>query len=142
MPNQEEQFEEQLAEEKAKDRKLPAKEKAKPKAPAFLRKNPIIKLLIPSLAEIGSGGLLPGNIGLVVWAYIDEKKAGKTPNIAEYLIVGVPAGVVDSINLLGLTGVLSIFSSSISIPCLALLWFWRLNKGIKKPLETKGKTKT
>lgn len=133
MPDtNEEQYAAQLAESKARDREKP--EKAETKALGALGKllkNPIIKLLIPTVAEIGSGGLLPGNLGLVIWTYLDEKKAGQSPNIAEYLIVGIPAAAVDGINLLGLSGVLLIFSWSISVPCLGLLWFWKLYKGIK-----------
>lgn len=149
--NQEEGFQNQLSEERASDRmaepktKKPGIEKtgALRTALKFL-KNPLAKPLITSLGEIGTGGILPGCTGYVVWTYIEEKKTGNpgNPNIAEYLTVGIPAVVVDVIGLLGLTGVLLIFSYAITVPCLGLLIFWGIHKHGLKSATASKKLKT
>lgn len=140
--NQEEAFRDQLAEGIAKDNKTKTKSPPAKKAGALrkLLKNPLVKLLIPFLGEAGSGGILPCWTAYVIYTYFEQKKAGANPNIAEYLIVGSFAGVVDIIGLFGLTGVLLILSYSVSLPCVVLLWIWRINKrGIKSAMPAKAK---
>ncbi len=136
----EETYATQLAESRAQSKS----EKTAPEKAGFLKtlfKNPFVKLLIPTLGEIGSGGILPGNTGIVLWAYAEEKKSGN-PNIAEYLVVGGLAATADAIGVLSLTGVLLILSYAVTLPCLGLLWFWRLHKHInKKFAPTKIKPK-
>jgi len=138
--NQEEIFEAQLAEERAqaKQTKVPKTSSKKTGALKTILKNPFIKFLVPFLGEIGSGGILPGCTGYVIWTYVEEKKSGN-PNIAEYLIVGGLAGTADVIGLLGLTGFLLILSYAITVPCLASLFVWRIYKhGLKSALPTKN----
>ncbi len=141
--NQEEAFRDQLAEgiaedrqEKAETQKAPAK---KAGALKTMLKNPLIKLLIPFLGEAGSGGILPCWTAYVIYTYFEQKKAGANPNIAEYLIIGSLAGAVDIIGLFGLTGVLLILSYGVSLPCVVLLWIWRISKrGIKSAVPAKA----
>ncbi len=144
--NQEEVFRDQLAERVAKDRNEETKtSKAPAKKTGALRKllkNPAAKLLIPFLGEAGSGGILPCWTGYVVYTYFEQKKSANPsgPNIAEYLIVGSLAGAVDIIGLFGLTGVLLVLSYSVSLPCVVLLWIWRINKhGMKSAMPAKTK---
>jgi len=99
----------------------------------------IIPFIIPFLAEGLSGGMLPGNTGFVFWSYLEEKKAGKTPNLGEYVTVGTLAIAADGA---GVITALSIFliplSYAISIPCLAILFTWRIFKhGFKGPKPIK-----
>jgi len=103
-------------------------------------KNPIFKLLIPFGLEVGTGGILPAWTGYVVWSWIEEKKSGASPNIAEYMMVGTLAVAADAFGLLGLSGILLILSFSITLPCLGLLWFWRIMKS-PKPTKVKSKIK-
>lgn len=144
--NQEEVFRDQLAEGIANDRKEETKaSKAPAKKAGTLRKflkNPIAKLLIPFIGEAGSGGILPCWTAYVVYTYFEQKKSANPtgPNIAEYLIVGSFAGVVDIIGLFGLTGVLLVLSYGVSLPFVILLWIWRINKhGIKSAMPAKAK---
>lgn len=141
--NQEEAFETQLAEQRAEKKETkPKKIKKKVKALEKILKNPLVQLIVPSLADLGTAGLFPGWTGIVVWTYISEKKAGKNPNIAEYLIVGIPAGTVDALEYLNLTGVLYILTIFlITIPCLLALWTWRIYKHVTGVKTTKPKKK-
>ncbi len=100
----------------------------------------LVPFIIPFLAEGVSGGILPGNTGFVLWTYREEKKAGKAPNLGEYLAVGIPAVAVDAIGLLSLTGVFLIFSYAITGPCLGALFIWRIFRhGFKGPKPIKIK---
>lgn len=92
-------------------------------------KNPIFKLLIPLGLEIVPGtGLLPSWTLYVLYTYHEEKKAGLTPNIAEYLIVGGAAATSDTIDALNLTGFGMIIGKGIDIPTVGFLYIWRINK--------------
>lgn len=139
--NQEETQQAQLAEERAETPTKEVKNPAKTKRAGSLRallKNPFIKLLFPFLGELASGGILPCWTVYIVYSYYEERKSGASPNLAEYLIVGGLAGTVDIMGLLGLTGVLLILSLAISVPCLCLLWVWRIHKhGLKSAMPTK-----
>lgn len=145
--NQEEVFRsQQLAEERAGPRKTEVK-KTKPKKGGALKallKSPIVKLLFPTLGEVGSGGILPCQTAYIIYTYHEEKKSGNpgNPNLAEYLMIGGLAAIVDVVGLLGLTGFLLILSLGVTIPCLILIWFWRLNKHGKKSATPTKKLKT
>lgn len=138
-----EDFEIQLAEERAKAKPEKVKEK-KPGALKTLLKNPLVQLLIPSIAEIGTGGLAPGWTIYVIWAYSQTKKAGGSPNIAEYLMIGGLAATVDIVQIfVDLTGFGVIISEILILPCLILLWAWRISKfGIKSAMPGKKPPKT
>ncbi len=149
MNGEEEKFATEINQDRAADKETktekPEAEKTK-KDKLFdllktLSRNPLVQLLIPSLADVFTGGLIPGWLGIVLWTYISEKKAGRNPNIAEFLVVGVPAGTVDAIEYLNLTGVLYLLTLPISLSCLVALWSWRFYKHInKKPIPiTKSK---
>lgn len=106
---------------------------------AIKTKNPFSKnsafkkfeILIPLGGEAVSGGILPCCTGYVIYAYRKEKKSGGSPNLAEYLVFGGLSAGADAIGLLGLTGVLLILSYGVTVPCLGLLWLWRIYKGAK-----------
>ena len=92
-------------------------------------KNPIFKLLIPLGVEIIPGtGLLPSWLLYVLYTYHEEKKAGLSPNIAEYIIVGGAAATSDTIDVLNLTGFGMIIGKGIDIPTVGFLYIWRINK--------------
>ena len=62
-----------------------------------LWKNPFARLSIFSLGEIVPfSGLFPFQTWAVYDVWKQEKKAGKTPNIAEYLTIGIPVGFFSS----------------------------------------------
>lgn len=106
-----------------------------------LWKNPLVKFSILFLGEGGTGGAFPGCVAHVILTYVEEKETGKTPNIAEYITVGIPAAAVDGVGaFLSLTVIFSPLSYAITIPFLGLLLFWRLTKGMK-PVKKKLKTK-
>lgn len=116
--------------------------KATPKKAGALKtilKNPIFKLLIPLGVEIPPGtGLLPSWTLYVLYTYHEEKKAGLTPNIAEYLIVGGAAATSDAIDALNLTGFGMIIGKGIDIPTVGFLYIWRINKhGLMSAMSTK-----
>jgi len=127
--NQEEAFEDQLNEERA----VRAEKAEKRKAKAL--NNPLLQWLVPILAEVLTGGIAPGWTAFVLWNYIVEKAGGKTPNLAEYLIIGIPAIVVDALQIFfDLTGFLLILSYAIIGPCLVFLYLWKFHKvGLKAP---------
>lgn len=106
-------------------------------------KSPLTKPMVTFLGEAGSGGILPGCTGYVFWTYIEEKKSGKSTNIAEYLTIGIPAVAADAAGIIG--GISVIFlplSYAISIPCIGLLIFWGFHKhGLKGIKPTKIKSK-
>lgn len=127
--NHEEAYESQLAEERAKEK--PAK--AKPKKVGALKsllKNPLVQFLIPGLGETLTGGILPGWTAFVIWTYFSEKKAGNSPNLAEYITVGILAIAADLFDILALTGVLLIFTFPVTLSCGLALGVWRFYKHI------------
>lgn len=133
MTNNEDAYKHKLSADRAADEKIEKKpKKPKPKKAGALKtvlKNPIFKLLIPLGAEIIPGtGLLPSWTLYVLYTYHEEKKAGLTPNIAEYLIVGGAAATSDAIDVLNLTGFGMIIGKGIDIPTVGFLYIWRINK--------------
>ncbi len=110
-----------------------------------LLKSPFVRLSIFSLGEaIPFSGLLPFQTLAVYDIWRQEKKAGKTPNIAEYLTIGIPVGIADMVAIIPtLTGFGIPLAKAITLPCLGLIWAWRLYKhttGVK-PTKTKIKLK-
>jgi len=134
MTNNEDAYKHKLSADRATDEKIEKEKpkKAKPKKAGTLKtvlKNPIFKLLIPLGTEIIPGtGLLPSWLLYVVYTYHEEKKAGLTPNIAEYIIVGGAAATSDTIDVLNLTGFGMIIGKGIDIPTVGFLYIWRINK--------------
>ncbi len=142
--NNEEAYGNQLNEDRAQTKGKQEGTGVKPKLSGTLVTllKRFLPFLVPAFAETVSGGILPGNLGFVVWTYFDEKKADKSPNIAEFLLMGLIAGGVDAIGLLGLTGVLLILSYAAQAPGLILLFFWRIYKhGFNGPEPSKMKSK-
>ena len=142
--NQADVFEAQLVQKRTEDARIKKPKKTKSKKTGLLKKllkNPLAKPLTTSLVEVLTGGIGPGCTGYVAWTYVEEKKSGKTPNIAEYITVGILASTADSMGLLGLTGVLLFLSYAITLPCLGLLIFWGIHKhGIKGAMSSKNKS--
>lgn len=132
MTNNKDAYKAELAEGIAQDNQKVKQKKAKPKKAGILKtvlKNPIFKLLIPLGAEIIPGtGLLPSWTLYVLYTYHEEKKAGLTPNIAEYIIVGGAAATSDAIDVLNLTGFGMVIGKGIDIPTVGFLYIWRINK--------------
>jgi len=133
MTNNEDAYKHKLSADRAADKKIEKEsKKAKPKKTGALKavlKNPIFKLLIPLGAEIIPGtGLLPSWLLYVLYTYHEEKKAGLSPNIAEYIIVGGAAATSDAIDALNLTGFGMIIGKGIDIPTVGFLYIWRINK--------------
>jgi hypothetical protein len=143
--NQEETFTDQLNEVRAAQaEKAERRGKAVEETKGILSKllnNPLLQWLIPILAEVLTGGIAPGWTAFVLWNYITEKAGGKTPNLAEYLIIGIPAVIVDAFQILfTLSGLLSILSYAIILPCLFFLYLWKFHKvGLKGLGPTKAK---
>ena len=106
-------------------------------------RNPFGRLSGFSLAEIIPGsGLLPWQTIAVYDVWRQEKKAGKSPNIAEYLTIIIPVAIVDIVTIfITLTGVGIILSKAITIPCLGVIWSWRTYKQITGVKTTKLKIK-
>jgi hypothetical protein len=125
----------ELARDRARDKKKP-KPKAKPKKAGALKtvlKNPIFKLLIPFGVEVTPlGGMLPSWTFYVIYTYFEEKKAGLSPNIAVFLIVGGAAVAVDAIDLIEPTGFGMIIAKGIDIPTMGFLLAWRMLGKTKK----------
>lgn len=109
-----------------------------------LWKNPFARLSIFSLGEAAPWvGIGPWQTIAVYDVWKQEKKAGKTPNIAEYLTIGIPVAIVDGIGaVLSLTGFGMPLAKTITIPCLILIWAWRFYKHTTGVKLTKTKTKT
>lgn len=137
MTNNEDAYKAELAEGRAATTKkemgkMVRKRMKKAKKTGVLKavlKNPIFKLLIPLGVEIIPGtGLLPSWILYVLYTYHEEKKAGLSPNIAEYIIVGGAAATSDIIDTLNLTGFGMIIGKGIDIPTVGFLYIWRINK--------------
>lgn len=108
-----------------------------------LLKNPFARLGIFSLGEVlPLSGIAPWQTIAVYDIWKQEKKAGKTPNIAEYLTIGIPVAIVDGIGaVLSLTGFGIPLAKAITIPCLILIWAWRLYKHTTGVKLTKTKIK-
>jgi len=101
-------------------------------------KGSFFKIIIPFLGEMSPFGILPCWTGFVYYVFREEKKAGKSPNIAEYMVVGGLAAGVDTIDWLDLTGFGMIISRAIDIPALLFLGFWRIKKqGLKSVIKAK-----
>jgi len=143
--NQEETFADQLNEERAtRAEKAEKRKETAEGTKGTLSKalnNPFLQWLVPILAEVLTGGIAPGWSAFVLWNYINEKAGRKTPNLAEYLIVGILAVVVDAFQILfTLSGLLLILSYAIIGPCLFFLYFWKIHKvGLKAPGPVKAK---
>ncbi len=140
----EDELQAQLAEERAEDRKIKTKE-TKTEKTGFLKgllKNPLVQLSCFGLLEASPAGILPGWIGFVIVTFFQEKKAGLSPNIAIYMIVGSAAAIVDAINVFDLTGFGLFLSRALGAPFFCLLIFWRLNKqGLSSAMSTKPRVK-
>ncbi len=108
-----------------------------------LRKNPFSRLTIFSLlGAVPFSGIAPWQTIAVYDVWKQEKKAGKTPNIAEYLTIGIPIAIVDGIGaILSITGFGMPLAKAITIPCLILIWAWRLYKHTTGIKLTKTKIK-
>ena len=141
MATEERQYESELNQERLSPKKN--KVEAKTKRPGALKKlwkNPFAKLSIFSLGElIPFLGILPFQIGFVFSTWREEKKSGKSPNIAEYMVIGTIASAVDIIGaLFELTGAGVILGKAIAFPGLCLLFLWRLNKhGLHSTMSSK-----
>jgi len=130
----------QLAESRAKEGGVkPEEGKTKKAGPlGKILKNPLIQFLFPSLAEVLSGGILPGWTAFVIWTYFSEKKSGSSPNLAEYITVGTLAVAADALDTLALTGVLLLLTYPITLSCGLALGVWRFYKhGTKSAMPTK-----
>lgn len=141
MNKQEKFYEAQLAEERteAKKSKIKIKHKKIPSSKKRLLNKSFIKLLIPFLAELSPLGMLPSWSIFVIYTWREEKKNIKrSPNLAEYLIIGGFAVVADILDFLDLTGFGAIIARAIDWPILAMLWIWRVSKrGLKPGLTRK-----
>ena len=122
-------FAAQLAESRAKKGEIKPEKKEIKKTGLLGKvfKNPLVQFLIPSLGETLTGGILPGWTGFVIWTYFGEKKSG-SPNLAEYITVGILAIAADALDLLALTGVLLLLTFPITLSCGFILGAWRFYK--------------
>lgn len=149
MTNNEESYAAELAEDRAvttkkemRERvgKRMAKARKTKKAGPAVTKNPLFKLLIPTIVEISPFGMLPSWTLYVLYTFHEEKKAGLSPNIAEYMIVGGAALTSDVIDILDLTGFGAIIARGIDIPTVLFLYIWRINKhGLASAMPSKKK---
>ena len=130
----------QLAESRAKERWVkPSTTKKKGGLLGKILKNPLVQFIFPSLGETLSGGILPGWTGFVIWTYFGEKKSG-SPNLAEYITVGILAIAADALDLLALTGVLLLLTFPITLSCGFILGAWRFYKHGTKSAAPKIKS--
>lgn len=105
-------------------------------------RNPFGRLAGFSLAEIIPGsGLLPWQTIAVYDVWKQEKKAGKSPNIAEYLTIMLPVAIVDIVCIfISLTGYGILLAKAITFPFLGIIWTWRVYKhisGVRIPKKPK-----
>ena len=132
----------QLAESRAEGSRIKPEKKETKKTGLLGKvfKNPLVQFLIPSLGETLTGGILPGWTGFVIWTYFSEKKSGSSPNLAEYITVGILAVAADALDVLALTGVLLLLTFPITLSCGLLLGAWRFYKhGTKSAAPSKIK---
>lgn len=138
----EEALQAQLAEDRAKDEKTKIKETKKTGFLQGLLKNPLVTLSITALIEASPAGLLPGLTGFVIYTYFSEKKAGNDPNLAEYMIVGSAAAIVDAIQAFDLTGFGYFISRALGAPFFFMVMFWRLHTfGLRSAIAKQPKAK-
>ncbi len=135
MNGQEKIYEAQLTEERAKEQEEKIKFKRSKTASRIKKTSTksFVKLLIPFLIELSPFGILPSWSIFVLYTWREEKKnIGRSPNLAEYLIIGGFAVVADILDVLDLTGFGAIIARAVDIPILAGLWIWRASKkGLK-----------
>ena len=135
MNGQEKIYEAQLTEERAKEQEEKIKIKRSRVASRIKKTSTksFVKLLIPFLIEVSPFGIFPSWSIFVLYTWREEKKnIGKSPNLAEYLIIGSFAVLADILDILDLTGFGAIIARAVDIPILAGLWIWRVSKkGLK-----------
>lgn len=124
----------QLAEDRAKDNRkgeTPPEKTGKGSAFREILGHPVVQCLIPLAIEMTPlGGILPSWTTYVIYTYFSEKKAGRSPNLSEYLTMGSAALTSDAIDWLELTGFGMIIAKGIDIPTVLFLMSWRMYKRI------------